>query len=117
MALAGEAGSIPTRLKVSNSPPAFHGKVKSQVPECESDRRVKVFKEKRNGERRVLGRTDSDADGKWLIEVDPLRSGAYIAKAKQHIVDLHATPGPDRRRARGGVVVCEADFAPGIFVD
>jgi hypothetical protein len=59
-----------------NSAPAFHGKVKSVAPECESDRRVKLFRGRIEGSRRVLlGRADSNIDGTWLIEVDPLRLG------------------------------------------
>ena len=106
VALGGFGGSVPTQLQMRNAPPAFHGKVKSALEECESDRRVKLFKERRDGTRRVLGRTDSDFNGKWLILVDPLESGAYIAKAKRHIVDVDGTP-----------VVCEPDFGPGIVVD
>lgn len=104
LAIAG--GSIPTELKMRNSPPAFHGKVKSDVAQCEPDRRVKLFKQRRDGSRRVLGRTDSDMRGKWLIEVDPLRSGAYIAKAKQHLVELD-----------GITLLCQPDFGRVIVVD
>jgi len=106
VASAGFGETIPTTLKMRNSPPAFHGKVKSDAPDCESDRRVKLFKEKPDGGRKVLGRTNSDADGKWLIPVDPLRSGSYISKAKQHIVEID-----------GVLVLCEADFSVGIVVD
>lgn len=106
VALGGTADSVPTTLKMRNAPPAFHGKVKSTLEECESDRRVKLFKERRDGTRKVLGRTDSDFNGKWLILVDPLESGAYIAKVKRHIVEVDGVP-----------VVCEPDFAPGIVVD
>ena len=106
VAAAGFSETIPTTLKMRNTPPAFHGKVRSDAPDCESDRRVKLFKERQDGSRKVLGRTDSDVDGKWLIRVDPLRSGSYLAKAKQHIVEID-----------GVLVLCEADFAPGIVVD
>lgn len=106
VALGGTANSVPTTLKMRNAPPAFHGKVKSGLDECESDRRVKLFKERSDGTRKVLGRTDSDFNGKWLILVDPLESGAYIAKVKRHIVDVDGVP-----------FVCEPDFAPGIVVD
>ncbi len=104
--VAAGGGLIPTTLKMRNSFPAFHGKVRSAVPECESDRRVKLFKQRRDGSRRVLGRTDSNPKGKWLIEVDPLRSGAYVAKAKQHLVDVN-----------GVTLLCASDFGPVIAVD
>jgi hypothetical protein len=101
---SGELESIPTKLKMRNSAPAFHSKVKSVAPECESDRRVKLFRERIEGSRRVLlGR----ADETWLIEVDPLRSGyAYYAKAKQHLVEID-----------GLMVRCEPDFGRAILVD
>jgi len=104
--IATAGGSIPTVLKMRNTPPAFHGKVKSDVPECESDRRVKLFRERRNGSRKLLGRTDSGLDGKWLIEVDPLKSGAYFAKAKQHLVEVN-----------GSTLLCLPDFGRTIVVD
>jgi len=104
--VATAGGSIPTVLKMRNTAPAFHGKVRSDVPECESDRRVKLFRERRNGSRKVLGRTDSGPDGKWLIEVDPLRSGAYFAKAKQHLVEVN-----------GVTLLCLPDFGRTIVVD
>jgi hypothetical protein len=105
-AFAGFGESIPTTLKMRNSAPAFHGKVRSAAPECEADRRVKLFKERRSGARTVLGRTESDPDGGWLIPVDPLRSGAYIAKVKQHLVEID-----------GLAVRCEPDFGRAIVVD
>jgi hypothetical protein len=105
IALAGVSESVPTTLKMRNGPPAFHGKVKTDVPDCESDRRVKLFKEKR-GTRKLLGRTNSNFEGKWYIPVEPLKPGAYIAKVKQHIVSVD-----------GVLVRCEPDFAPGIVVD
>lgn len=104
--IATAGGSIPTVLKMRNTAPAFHGKVKSDVPECRSDRRVKLFKQRRNGSRKVLGRTDSDFRGKWLIEVDPLKSGAYVAKAKQHLVEVN-----------GVTLLCLPDFGRTIVVD
>ena len=104
--------SVPTTLTMRNASPAFHGKVKSALEVCESDRRVKLFKERRDGSREVLGRTDSDFNGKWLVLIDPLESGSYIAKAKRHIVSVS-----DRAAGFGGEVVCEPDFGPRIVVD
>ena len=113
VAAAGGGTGVPTDLKIRNSFPAFHGKVKSPVPECQPDRRVKLFKQRQNGTAKLLGRTDSGSGGKWTILVDPLKSGAYYAKAKRHIVPV---VGPDKRGV-GPSVVCEPDFSRTIVVD
>jgi hypothetical protein len=110
LAFAGVSESIPTKLKMANRAPAFHGKVASSVPDCQSDRRVKLFyteNDKGVGPgRTLLGRTNSDSKGRWFIEVDPLVGGGYISKVKQHIVSID-----------GVLVRCEPDFSRGIFVD
>jgi hypothetical protein len=110
VAFAGVSETIPTNLTMANRPPAFHGKVRTDVPDCESDRRVKLFYTtnpgKGTGGLELIGRTNSNSRGRWFIDAEPLRSGGYIAKAKQHIVNID-----------GVLVRCEADFARGIRVD
>ena len=112
VALAGVSETVPTDLRLANRPPAFHGKVKTDVPDCASDRRVKLFYLGRDkgepgpgtgGE--LVGRTNSDRKGKWLIESPPV-PGAYYAKVKQHIVNIDDV-----------LVRCEPDFSRGIVVD
>ena len=109
-ALAGISESVPTKLTMKNRPPAFHGKVKTDVPDCESERRVKLFYSantgKGTGGLELIGRTNSDSRGSWFIDATPLRSGGYVAKVKQHIVEID-----------GVLVRCEPDFARGIQVD
>ena len=111
-ALAGVSETVATDLRLANRPPSFHGKVKTDVPDCESDRRVKLFYLRADkgepgpgtgGE--LIGRTNSDRKGKWLIEAPPTR-GAYYAKVKQHIVNIE-----------GVLVRCEPDFSRGIVVE
>ena len=106
-ALAGISESVPTKLTMKNRPPAFHGKVKTDVPDCESERRVKLFYSantgKGTGGLELIGRTNSDSRGSWFIDATPLRSGGYVAKVKQHIVEID-----------GVLVRCEPDFARGI---
>jgi hypothetical protein len=63
--------------------PAFHGKVTSSNEACVQQRLVKLFKKKRNGGRKLLGKTHTDLAGKWEIIVDPLSSGVYRAVVKQ----------------------------------
>ena len=44
---------------------------------------MKLFKKKRSGDRKLLGKTFTDVEGKWEIIVDPLSSGSYRAVVKQ----------------------------------
>jgi len=80
---AGQTVELNSQVKIRNNFPAFHGKVKSQNAACAEQRRVKLFKQRRNGGRKLLGFDQTDDDGKWFVEVDPLRSGAYFAVAKR----------------------------------
>jgi hypothetical protein len=74
---------IDSTIKLRNSFPAFHGKVTSSNQACAQDRLVKMFKKKRSGGRKLLGKTHTDLNGKWEVIVDPLSSGAYLAVVKQ----------------------------------
>ena len=79
----GETVEIDTELIIRNTAPAFHGKVKADNENCVEDRKVKLFKEKRRGGKKLLG-TDHAADsGKWKVPFDKLTSGAYFAIAPQ----------------------------------
>ena len=55
---------IGSTIKMRQSFPAFHGKVKSSNDACEQNRLVKLFKKRRNGGRRLLGKTHTDAAGR-----------------------------------------------------
>jgi hypothetical protein len=72
-----------SKIRLKESFPAFHGLVKSDSDGCVANREVRLFKERRNGEDKVLGKTRTMADGKWEILVDPLKSGVYYAKVNQ----------------------------------
>ena len=74
---------IESEIKLRNNAPAFHGRIVSDNDACEQGRSVKLFKERRNGGKRLLGTTTSDLDGKWQVLVDPLSSGAYFAVAQK----------------------------------
>ncbi len=103
VAVAGISENVPTNLTIRNTPPPFHGKVKTDVPACESDRRVKLFRTalgKGTAPRELVGRTNSNAKGKWYVPAQPLLDGDYFAKAKQHIVNID-----------GVLVRCEPDFS------
>jgi hypothetical protein len=74
---------IASEIKIRNNFPAFHGRIVSNNDACEQGRSVKLFKEKRNGSKKLLGTTTSDLEGKWQVLVDPLKSGAYFAVAQK----------------------------------
>jgi len=98
--------SIDSRILMRQSFPAFHGKVKSPNEACVENRVVKLFKKKRNGGRRLLGKTHTNGKGKWKVIVDPLKSGVYRAVVK--------------RRAEGTagtIFVCLRDSSKRAFVD
>jgi hypothetical protein len=80
---AGQSVELNGHVKIRNSFPAFHGKVKAHNAACVEQRRVKLFKQRRNGGRKLLGFDQTDNDGKWFVEVDPLKSGVYFAVAKR----------------------------------
>ena len=68
-------------MKIRDSFPAFHGRIVTETGACNGLREIKLYERKRNGERKLLGRTMSDLNGKWSVIVDPLASGAYLATA------------------------------------
>ena len=74
---------IDSEIVLRETFPAFHGKVKSSNVACTQGRLVKLFKKKRSGGRRLLGKTHTDLAGKWQVIVDPLSSGVYRAVVKQ----------------------------------
>ncbi len=77
----GETVEIDGVVKIRNHAPAFHGRIVADNDACAEQRTVKMFERKRSGERRQLGTTSSDFDGKWQVLVDPLKSGSYFAVA------------------------------------
>lgn len=83
IASATQTVHIDSTIKLRQSFPAFHGKVTSPNQACAENRLVKMFKKKGNGERKLLGKTHTDLNGKWQVIVDPLKSGAYLAVVKQ----------------------------------
>lgn len=83
LAGVGQTVELNTQVKIRESFPAFHGKLKAHNAACVEGRRVKVFKQKRNGGKKLLGFDQTGNDGKWFVVVDPLKSGAYYAVAKR----------------------------------
>jgi hypothetical protein len=77
----GETVEIQTEVILRNTAPAFHGKVKADNENCVEDRKVKMFKKKRSGGKKLLGTDHASNSGKWKVPFDKLTSGAYFALA------------------------------------
>ncbi len=109
IALAGGAGQVvevDSEIKIRKAFPPFHGKVVADNENCVEGRRAKLFKEKRNGDKKLLGFDLTDDKGKWDVRVDPLKSGAYYAVVKRY---ENATAGPiyDCLRAKSRTLVVD----------
>jgi hypothetical protein len=104
-ALATQTVKIDSKVTISSKAPAFHGKVKSSNQACEIHRTVKLYKQ-RNGADKLLGKDKTNHDGKWEIELEPLKSGAYYAKVKRR-----------SEGTAGTIFVCRRDKSKTIAVD
>ena len=104
-ALATQTVKINSRVQISTQPPAFHGHVKSPNHACEIHRKVKLFKE-RKGPDKLLGKDKTNHRGRWEIDVNPLKSGAYHAKV------VRRSEG-----AAGTIFVCRRDRSRTIVID
>jgi hypothetical protein len=103
---AANTVEINSRIVMRQSFPAFHGKVKSSNEACVQNRVVKLFKKRRNGGRRLLGRTHTNGAGKWKVIVDPLSSGVYRSVVKRR-----------EEGAAGTIFVCRRDSSRPAVVD
>jgi len=97
---------IKSRIVMRESFPAFHGKVKSSNEACVQNRVVKLFKKRRNGGRRLLGKTHTNSKGKWKVIVDPLSSGVYRSVVKRR-----------SEGTAGTIFVCLRDSSKRVAVD
>ncbi len=68
-------------MTISERVPAFNGAIRSSARACESGRRVQLIRKTSSG-KRLIGRDRSSARGRWRIPADPLKPGAYYARAK-----------------------------------
>src|SRR5687768_15482307 len=78
---AGDVATYDTELKIRDSFPAFHGKVKSDTQICVANRTVKLFRKKPNRPRKLLGTDRTNGQGEWAITEEThgftLKSGIY----------------------------------------
>ena len=81
--LATQVVRHPSRVTISEKAPAFHGRVKSNAHPCVQRRKVKLFLAKRHAPDKFLGRDHTNNHGRWQVEVNPLKSGAYYAKVSR----------------------------------
>jgi len=71
---------------IKNDPPFFHGKVGAENETCAGPRPVKLWERLDNGERELLGKTESDLSApkaKWEMPFEP-DPGHYFATAPKH---------------------------------
>ena len=81
--LATQVVRHPSRVTISEKAPAFHGRVKSNAHPCVEQRKVKLFRAKSHGPDTLLGRDHTNNHGRWQVDVNPLKSGAYYAKVSR----------------------------------
>ncbi len=75
------AAEFDTKVVIRESPPIFHGKVKSEKPKCLELRKVKVFKKTNQGNVKQ-GKDLTNAEGKWVVPV-AMAKGNYFAKVTE----------------------------------
>ena len=81
-AATGHDMPFASKIRLTERAPFAHGKVKSDSPDCIANRKIRLFVEKKNGDK-VLGKTRTGSDGKWQILKTP-KSGVYYAKVNQY---------------------------------
>lgn len=70
--------TFPTELTIKGPNGDFSGKIKSDNPECESGRKVTVFK-KKSGDDKKVGSDTADS-GKWSTGNSGEKKGKFYAK-------------------------------------
>ncbi len=108
IAWGGDVATYDTRLVMRDTAPAFHGKAKSELDDCEMAREVKLLRRKRPGRPlKLLGTDLTDAQGRWAItEPDEftLKSGIYFSRVTKAIVVSPVPAVCSKHRSRKIVV-------------
>jgi hypothetical protein len=93
-----------TKVRISERPPAFHGRVQSTFEPCEK-RKVRLVKKEEDGNK-LLGKDRTDGKGQWKVPVDELtlKSGTYYAWA-------------GRKKMGRKIFVCKPDRSRAIVID
>jgi hypothetical protein len=98
--------SYPTSVSLSSEFPAFSGRISSRFGPCEKQRRVALFQKISGGETKRLGKDTSDSSGRWAIQLDNVKSGAYYAKVK-----------PKRKSDGGSPLTCKKGRSETVIVN
>jgi hypothetical protein len=97
----GHTVKIESELTMADNSPAFHGRVKAKNDACVGQRKVKLFKKRKDGGKRLLGTDVSSKKGKWKVLVNPLKKGDYFAVVKKR-----------KEGTAGTIYVCKKDRGP-----
>lgn len=95
-----------TTVTLSSKFPAFSGRVSSSSDPCVKRRRIELYEKVSGGGRKRLGKDMSDASGRWAIELDNVKPGAYYAQAK-----------PKSKRIGGEPLICKTGRSETVTVD
>jgi hypothetical protein len=93
-----------TKVRISERPPAFHGRVQSTFEPCEK-RRVRLVKKGEDGNK-VMGEDRTNGKGEWKVRVNELtlKSGTYYAWSR-------------RKKVGRKIFVCKPDRSRAIVID
>ena len=81
-ALATQTVKIDSKVKFLKGGPGIRGKVKSKKQACVENRRVKLYRKRQAGGKKLLGKADSKQNGNWKVEFN-LTAGTYVAVVKK----------------------------------
>ena len=79
-AVAGNIGTTTVTIQEQNGD--FHGKVKSDEPDCRGDRTVNLFKQRKGPDKKIASDT-TENNGDWSTGNTHVEHGKYYAKARK----------------------------------
>jgi hypothetical protein len=97
----GQKVKIKSEITMADNFPAFHGRVKAKNDACVGQRKVKLFKKRKDDGKRLLGTDVTSKKGKWKVVVNPLKNGDYYAVVKKK-----------KEGTAGTIYVCKKDRSP-----
>jgi hypothetical protein len=80
VATAGTIGTTTVTIQEENGD--FHGKVKSDQPNCRADRKVVLFKQRKGPDDKIASDT-TESNGDWSTGNTHVNHGKYYAKARK----------------------------------
>ena len=79
-AMAGTIGTTTVTIQEENGD--FHGRVKSNEPDCRADRHVALFKQRKGKDEKIASDT-TENNGDWSTGNTHVKHGKYYAKARK----------------------------------